>query len=107
MQDASPTKDSSDAGGAVSSGDIMATPAIMLPEHAAPDPQPQKTMVALEVIFFYLHEACEAAKGWNLVTKHAGQVCASRLLLTTVAQCMLLWCAWPPSCACWQPAGSC
>lgn len=76
MQNASPTKESSDVGGAVNTEDRVDTPAMVLPEHAAPEAPAQKSIIALEVIFFYLHEAFEASRGWNLVLKHAGQVCA-------------------------------
>lgn len=107
MQNASPTKVSSDSGGVVSSGDSVDTPAMVLPEHAAPEPSAQNLIIALEVVFFYLHEAFEASRGWNLVLKHAGQVCALPIALTTIPQGMLFWCAWQPSRACWQPAHSC
>ncbi|KAL3156421.1 hypothetical protein ABBQ38_000732 [Trebouxia sp. C0009 RCD-2024] len=73
LQNASPTKVSSDSGGVVSSGDSVDTPAMVLPEHAAPEPSAQNLIIALEVVFFYLHEAFEASRGWNLVLKHAGQ----------------------------------
>lgn len=44
------------------------------PAHAASESQPQEMMIALEVVFFYLHEAFEAARGWNRELEHAGQV---------------------------------
>ena len=52
------------------------------PEHAASEPQPQKITIALEVVFFYLHEAFEAARGWSRELKHAGQVLTLWLALT-------------------------
>lgn len=63
-------------------GDVRST--TTSPEHAASEPQAQKTMIALEVVFFYLHEACEAARGWSHELKHAGQVFTLWLALTAV-----------------------
>lgn len=53
-------------------GDVSSTSS--LPEPAATEPQAQPLMIALEVVFFYLHEAFEAARGWGRELKHAGQV---------------------------------
>lgn len=105
MQTASPTRASTDAGAAVTSGERPVSPTMVLPEHAASESRAQKIMIVLEVIFFYLHEAFEAARGWNHILKHAGQVHASRPLFDHCTRCSLslLDCTWPPRCACRYP----
>ena len=60
------------------------------PEDSASEPQAQEMMIALEVVFFFLHEAFEAARGWSRELKHAGQVCILWLALTDVTKLVVL-----------------
>ena len=82
LQAGSPTKLSTDAVTAVSHGADTVPSTTVMPEHAASEPQAQKTMIALEIVFFYLHEASEATRGWSRVLRHAGQVLVLWLALT-------------------------
>ena len=72
---------------AVVVGDVRST--TTSPEQAASEPQAQKIMIALEVVFFYLHEAFEAARGWSRELKHFGQVLTLWLAQTHLS--MLPW----------------